>query len=191
MKWPLQCVLSRLCFCFGVLASFKNSCYSAGISSVARTPFFSTQWRQHRNGSECIQLFSGLAPKHVTVHAVISRADLSQEAQKISMHYGSDLKQVLAQVCCRLANLTSHILSACKLRFECSPIVFERYVCIQVQSGPDADDKLPLEQCTAGCIMNVPADGIVFCILLTVPTTSDKFLWTAGVKTKSLPVCYA
>ena len=34
---------------------------------------------------------------------------------------------------------------------------------------PDADDKLPLKQCTAGCTMIVPADGMVFMILLTVP----------------------
>lgn len=42
-------------------------------------------------------------------------------------------------------------------------------VCIQVPSGAEADSKLPLEQCSAGCTMTVPADGMVFMILLTVP----------------------
>lgn len=62
------------------------------------TPFFDAKWRQDRNGSECIQLFAELAPKMATVHAVIARADFSAEAKKLSLQYGSDLKQVLAQV---------------------------------------------------------------------------------------------
>ena len=48
--------------------------------------------------------------------------------------------------------------------------------CFQVQSGPDADDKLPLKQCTAGCTMIVPAEGMVFMILLTFPA-GDKILY--------------
>ena len=47
---------------------------------------------------------------------------------------------------------------------------------IQVHSGPNADNKFPLEQCTAGCTMNVPADGMVFMMLLTVPA-GDKILY--------------
>lgn len=65
---------------------------------VAPSPFFHAQWRQHRKGSECIQLFAELEPKHTTVYAVISRADFSAEANKLSLQYGSDLQQVLAQV---------------------------------------------------------------------------------------------
>lgn len=49
-------------------------------------------------------------------------------------------------------------------------------ICIQVQSGSDADDKLPLEQCTAGCTMIVPADGMVFMVLLTV-SAGDTILY--------------
>lgn len=65
---------------------------------VAPSPFFHAQWRQDRNGSECIQLFAELAPKHATVHALISRADFCAEARKLSLQYGLDLQQVLAQV---------------------------------------------------------------------------------------------
>lgn len=70
----------------------------AGVSLVAPSPFFDAQWRQHRNGSECVQLFAKLAPQKATVHAIVSKADLSAEAKKLPLQYGSDLKQVLAQV---------------------------------------------------------------------------------------------
>ncbi|DBA71771.1 TPA: hypothetical protein ACH3X2_011037 [Trebouxia sp. C0005] len=113
-----------------------------GVQLVAPSPFFNAQWEQHRYGSECVQLFAALAPKHATVHALISRADFSAEATKLPLQYGSDLEQVLAQV----------------------------------HSGPNADSKSPLEQCTAGCTMKVPADGMVFMMLLTVPA-GDKILY--------------
>lgn len=113
-----------------------------GVSLLASSPFFNAQWRQHCNGSECVQLFTELAPKAAAVHAIISKADLSAEAKKLSLQYGSDLKQVLAQV----------------------------------PSDPDADEKLPLGQCTAGCTMTVPADGMVFMIILIVPA-GDKILY--------------
>lgn len=113
-----------------------------GTWLVAPDPFFNAQWRQHRNGLECVQLFAEVAPKQATVHALISRADISAEAKKLSLLHGSDLPQVLAQV----------------------------------WSGPDADNKLPLKQCTSGCTMMVPADGMVFMMLLTVPA-GDKILY--------------
>lgn len=87
---------------------------------VAPSPFFNTQWRQHRNGSECVQLFAELAPKHATAHAIISRADFSAEARKLSLQYGSDLKQVLAQVrTATLTNVVPHALSALQLSLAC------------------------------------------------------------------------
>lgn len=70
----------------------------AGTFLVAPSPFFNAQWRQHCNGSECVQLFAELAPRSATVHVIISRADLSAEAKKFSLQYGSELKQLLAQV---------------------------------------------------------------------------------------------
>ena len=70
---------------------------SAGMWLVAPSPFFHAQWRQHRHGSECGQLFAEVAPKY-TVHALVSRADFSAEAKKLSLQHGSDLPQVLAQV---------------------------------------------------------------------------------------------
>jgi len=85
---PLLCASSTLSTIIGF----------AGMWFVAPSPFFNAQWRQHRNGSECVQLFAEHTPTHATVHAVISRADWSQEAKKLSLQYGSDLKQVLAQV---------------------------------------------------------------------------------------------
>ena len=59
---------------------------------VAPSPFYYAQWGQHHNGSECIQLLAEPAPKHATVHALISRADFSAEAEKLLLQYGSDLK---------------------------------------------------------------------------------------------------
>jgi hypothetical protein len=85
---PLLCASSTLSTIIGF----------AGMWFVAPSPFFNAQWRQLRNGSECIQLFAEIAPRHATVHAIISRADFSAEAKKLSLQYGSDLKQVLAQV---------------------------------------------------------------------------------------------
>ncbi|KAL0030041.1 hypothetical protein WJX79_002495 [Trebouxia sp. C0005] len=55
-------------------------------------------------------------------------------------------------------------------------------VLAQVHSGPNADSKSPLEQCTAGCTMKVPADGMVFMMLLTVPA-GDKILYNLGEPT--------
>lgn len=43
-------------------------------------------------------MFADLAPIDVTVHALISRADLSAEAKTLSLQYGSDLAPMLAQV---------------------------------------------------------------------------------------------
>lgn len=79
---------------------------SAGLRYISPSPFFNAQWRQHRNGTVCTQLFAGLTPKHAAVYAVISRADFSAEAQKLSLLSGPDLQQVLAQVRkARLANI--------------------------------------------------------------------------------------
>lgn len=90
-------------------ASLLTIIFSAGTWLVAPGPFFNAQWRQHRNGSECVQLFAAIAPKQATVHALISKADYSAEAKKLSLLHGSDLPlvadlpQVLAQV--RIARL--------------------------------------------------------------------------------------
>ncbi len=84
-------------------ASLLTIIVSGGTWLVAPDPFFNAQWRQHRNGSDCVQLFAEVAPKQATVHALISRADFSAEAKKLSLLHGSDLPQVLAQV--RIARL--------------------------------------------------------------------------------------
>lgn len=47
---------------------------------------------------------------------------------------------------------------------------------MQVKNNPDADNKLTLEQCTAGCTLIVPADGMVFMMLLAV-TVGDKVVY--------------
>ena len=46
---------------------------------------------------------------------------------------------------------------------------------MQVQSDPKADNKLPLEHCTAGSSMTVPAYGTVYMILSMVPV-ADKIV---------------
>ena len=47
----------------------KHCVAYAGMSFIAPSPFFDAKWTQHRNGSECTQLFAKLAPPYVTVHA--------------------------------------------------------------------------------------------------------------------------
>ncbi|DBB18356.1 TPA: hypothetical protein ACH3X3_000010 [Trebouxia sp. C0006] len=69
-----------------------------GMSRIAPSPFFDAKWTQYRNAPECTQLFAKLAPPYVTVHALVSRADFSAEAMKLSLCAGPDLEQVLAQV---------------------------------------------------------------------------------------------
>lgn len=71
---------------------------SAGTCRVALSPFFNARWRQHCNGLECVQFFAELTSKRIAAHALISRADFSAEAKLLSLQYGSDLTQLLAQV---------------------------------------------------------------------------------------------
>lgn len=93
---------------------------AAGVQLVAPSPFFNAQWEQHRYGSECVQLFAALAPKHATVHALISRADFSAEATKLPLQYGSDLEQVLAQVkIAMLVHVVQYPFSTLQLIFAC------------------------------------------------------------------------
>ena len=93
---------------------------AAGVQFVAPSPFFNAQWKQHRNGSECVQLFAALAPKHATVHALISRADYSAEATKLQLQYGSDLEQMLAQVkFVMLVHVVQYPIFTLQLLFAC------------------------------------------------------------------------
>jgi len=107
----------------------------------------------------------------------ISRADFSAEAMKLSLRAGPDLEQVLAQV--TQAKVANVVQCACSPKFYllCAETT---YACFQVNNKPglNADADLPLEQCTAGCSMLVPTDGMVFMILLTVPVrASNKILY--------------
>ena len=152
----------------------------AGMSFIAPSPFFDAKWTQHRNGSECTQLFAKLAPPYATMHALISRADFSAEAMKLSLRAGPDLEQVLAQVTqANVANVANVLQCACspKFYFSCAETI---HACFQVNNKPglNADADLPLEQCTAGCTMLVPTDGMVFMILITVSVrASNKILY--------------
>ena len=109
----------------------------------------------------------------------ISRADFSAEAMKLSLRAGPDLEQVLAQVTqAKVANVVQCTFAfSPKVYFPCAET---SYACFQVNDKPglNADADLPLEQCTAGCTMLVPTDGMVFMILLTVSVrASDKILY--------------
>ena len=97
-----KCVLPLLC----ALSSLPTINLSTGIWFLAPRSFFHAQRRQHRNGSECVQLFA--TPRHATVHAITSRADHSAEAKKLTLQHGSDLKQVLAHVKNAVWSIWSH-----------------------------------------------------------------------------------
>jgi len=137
-------------------SSLTNKHYVAyaGMSRIAPSPFFDAKWTQYRNAPECTQLFAKLAPPHATVHALVSTADFSAEAMKLSLRAGPDLEQLLAQVTpAKVANVMQCVLSPkfCLLYAETI------YACFQVdcKSGLNADADLPLEQYTAGCTMLV------------------------------------
>ncbi len=137
-------------------SSLTNKHYVAyaGMSRIAPSPFFDAKWTQYWNAPECTQLFAKLAPPYVTVHALVSRADFSAEAMKLSLRAGPDLEQVLAQVTlAKVANVMQCVLSP---KF-CLSYAETIYACFQVdyKSGLNANADLPLEQYTAGCTMLV------------------------------------
>ncbi|KAL0048484.1 hypothetical protein WJX82_004250 [Trebouxia sp. C0006] len=65
-----------------------------------------------------------------------------------------------------------------KLSLRAGPDLEQVLAQVNDKPGLNADADLPLEQCTAGCTMLVPTDGMVFMILLTVSVrASDKILY--------------
>ena len=76
-------------------ASLLTIIVSAGTWLVAPGPFFGDSTAMAQN---VFSYLLKLHPNKATVHALISRADFSAEAKKLSLLRGSDLPQVLAQV---------------------------------------------------------------------------------------------